>query len=63
MLYEGDSRLKICGTCAKRVIPWATFPHNYKALISCASGVQAYAYEDDEIGGTVIVKVRQRDVQ
>lgn len=57
-LIEGPKSrtVKICGICAMRVIPWAAFPHNYRALVSCSFGVAVYAYGDD----MRIVKVRQQ---
>lgn len=55
LLEEGKSKaVKVCGICARRVIPWAIFPHNYRALVSCSTGVAVFSYDDLNI-----VKVKQ----
>lgn len=60
-LVEGprSRTVRICGICAMRVIPWASFPHNYRALVSCSFGVAVYAYGED----MKIVRVRQNKNQ
>lgn len=60
LLDEGKSKtIRVCGICAMRVIPWAAFPHNYRALVSCPTGVAVYTYDPQDGTELKIVKVKQ----